>query len=226
MVNRVGRFLLVLSAVWVVVASAPASAQSGANRPVTFTRDIAPILQRSCQNCHRADSIAPMSLLTYEQARPFARAMKQRTALARSEYGRGAMPPWFLEKNIGVQKFKDDISLSDEEIALFGRWADTGAPQGDLADMPPPRVFASAREWTLGKPDLIVTSPSVFVEGIGPDWWGNPWEPQEITGLTENRYARSAEYKEVPEGPEITRKNGSTVGGLFVIHHATAGIQS
>src|SRR5205807_6558548 len=84
---------------------------------VTFTKDIAPILQRSCQNCHRPDSVAPMALLTYEQARPFARAMKQRTALARTQYQRGAMPPWFYEKNIGIQKIKDDISLSDAELA-------------------------------------------------------------------------------------------------------------
>ena len=225
MVNRVGRALLVLSALWLVVAAVPAAAQSAADRPVTFTRDIAPILQRSCQNCHRAESVAPMSLLTYEQARPFARAMKQRTALARSQYGRGAMPPWYLEKNIGVQKMKDDISLSDDEIALFAKWADTGAPQGNLADLPPARVFSSAREWTLGRPDLIVTSPTVTVEGIGPDWWGNPWEPQEIPGVTEERFIRSAEYKEVSDAvTKGQRATGGTVGSLFVIHHTTAGI--
>src|SRR5215471_4968904 len=72
---------------------------------VTFTKDIAPLLQRSCQSCHRPDSIAPMSLLTYEQVRPYAREIKRRTAL-RYTYGeRGVMPPWFIETNIGVQKF-------------------------------------------------------------------------------------------------------------------------
>ena len=144
-----GRVLLVVLATSAVVAAMPAAMQTPADRPVTFTKDIAPILQRSCQQCHRPDSIAPMSLLTYEQARPYARAMKQRTLLARSQHGRGAMPPWFIEKNIGIQKFKEDISLSDEEIALIGTWADSGAPQGNPADMPRQRVFANAAEWNL-----------------------------------------------------------------------------
>src|ERR1700730_18005922 len=80
---------------------------------VTFTKDIAPILQRSCQRCHRPDSVAPMSLLTYQDARPYARAMKQRTQLRYAPYSRGVMPPWFLEKDVGIQKMKDDVSLSD-----------------------------------------------------------------------------------------------------------------
>jgi hypothetical protein len=205
---------------WVVVAAAPAQMQTATDRPVTFTRDIAPILQRSCQQCHRPDSIAPMSLLTYEQARPYARAIKQRTLLARSEHGRGAMPPWFIEKNIGIQKFKEDISLSDDEIALIGKWADSGAPQGNPADMPPPRVFANAAEWNLGKPDVIIKSPSTLVKGTAPDWWGNPWDAQPI-GLTEDRYIASVEYKEVIDSRGAV---SGPQGSLYVIHHATAGI--
>ena len=69
---------------------------------VTFTRDIAPILQRSCENCHRPEGVAPMSLQTYEDARPWARAIKQRTGLGPKA---GVMPPWYVEKNIGIQKF-------------------------------------------------------------------------------------------------------------------------
>src|SRR5437667_2968598 len=88
---------------------------------VTFTKDIAPILQRSCQNCHRPDGMAPMSLLTYEDVRPWARAIKLRTSVRE-------MPPWFIERNIGVQKFKDDLSLSDEEIAKIASWVDSGGP--------------------------------------------------------------------------------------------------
>jgi hypothetical protein len=136
------------------------------------------------------------------------------------------MPPWYLEKNIGVQGFKDDISLSDDEIALFARWADAGAPEGDRADLPPPRTFASAAEWTLGKPDLIVSSPSVFVKGVGPDWWGVPWDPQPI-GVTEDRHISWVEYKEVSEAAgEAKRLAGSTVGGLYVFHHSNAAIRS
>src|SRR5688572_5679972 len=147
----------VLAAVWVMGAAGRASAQTAATRQVTFTKDIAPILQRSCQRCHRPGSVAPMSLLTYEEARPYARAMKQRTALRDAPWSRGVMPPWHLERNIGIQKFKDDTSLSDEEVAMFATWADNGAPQGNPADMPPPLTFAGDAEWALGKPDLIVS---------------------------------------------------------------------
>src|SRR5215471_19074895 len=87
---------------------------SSATAQVTFAKDIAPILQRSCQNCHRPDGVAPMSLVTYEDVRPYARAIKQRTSIGPHA---GVMPPWYVEKNIGIQKFKDDPSLSDDEIA-------------------------------------------------------------------------------------------------------------
>jgi len=209
------------------VAAAPAAAQTAA--PVTFSKDIAPILQRSCQQCHRPDSIAPMSLLTYEQARPYARAMKLRTSL-RDTYGaRGVMPPWFIEKNIGVQKFKADISLSDAEIAAIAKWADSGAPEGNKADLPQALVFADTAAWTLGKPDLIVSSPKSFVKGVGSDWWGPIGETP--TGMTETRYAMSAEVKEATDGKRdalrTTNSNGAPGQGktaLVVFHHATVGV--
>src|SRR5262245_51628087 len=91
---------------------------------VTFTKDIAPILQRSCQNCHRPDGVAPMSLVTYEDVRPWARAMKQRTSIGPRA---GVMPPWYVEKNIGIQQFQNDPSLSDEENAMIEIVADGGA---------------------------------------------------------------------------------------------------
>ena len=112
---------------FLLVAPAAASAQSApaADAEVTFARDVAPILQRSCQQCHRPASVAPMSLLTYAEVRPYARAIKTRTALRNK---RGAMPPWFLERDLGIQHYKNDISLSEDEIALIGRWVDAGAP--------------------------------------------------------------------------------------------------
>src|SRR5205814_4807798 len=119
----------------------------------TFTRDVAPILQRSCQQCHHADGVAPMSLMTSEEARPWARSIKTRTALRSL---RGAMPPFFVEKNIGIQKFKHDPSLSEEEIAAIARWADNGAPRGNPADMPKPLDFDTSDKWTIGEPDLIL----------------------------------------------------------------------
>ena len=90
-------------------AAAPAAAQP----EVTFHKDILPILQRSCQNCHRPGQVAPMSLLTYEEARPWARSMKARTAIRDKA---GAMPPWYIEKNIGIQHYKNDRSLTQKEI--------------------------------------------------------------------------------------------------------------
>src|SRR4029078_6366932 len=105
-------------------SSAVVSAQSAPAGDVTFTKDIAPILQRSCQNCHRSDGVAPMSLTTYEEVRPYARAVTQRTGVAPHA---GVMPPWYVEKNIGIQKFQNDPSLSDAEIAKIAKWADNGA---------------------------------------------------------------------------------------------------
>src|SRR5579872_7367422 len=146
------------------------SAQAPAGADVTFTRDIAPILQRSCQQCHTADGGAPMSLVTYEEVRPFARAIKQRTSMGARA---GVMPPWFIEKTIGIQHYKADPSLSDAEIAKVAAWVDAGAPRGNPADMPPPRAAASGENgWLLGTPDLIVKSPDVFVPAIAPDRWG------------------------------------------------------
>src|SRR5436305_5440000 len=106
------------------------SAQSAPPKPiVTFTRDVAPILQRSCQNCHRPGSIAPMSLLTYKDARPWARSIKEKVV-------RRQMPPWHIDRTVGVNKFKDDPSLSEAEIATISNWVDQGAAEGNPADMP------------------------------------------------------------------------------------------
>src|ERR1700716_2909209 len=104
-----------------LLASAPAAAQD-----VTFTKDVAPILQRSCQACHRPGSIAPMPLLTYEDARPWSKAI-------RTQVAKRAMPPWFIDKNVGIQHFTDDRSLSDKEIELIVKWIDAGSPRGNPA---------------------------------------------------------------------------------------------
>jgi hypothetical protein len=210
-----------LSKYWRIVAAAvliyPAllagqQAPAKGAEEVTFTKDIAPILQRSCQNCHRPGSVAPMSLLTYEEARPWARAIKTRT----SRRGKpDAMPPWFIEKSIGIQAYKGDVSLSDDEIAKIATWADNGGPRGNPADMPPPLTFASADEWEIGKPDLIVSSPTVFVKAIQPDWWGNLGEVP--TGLTEDRYVAAVEIKEINDLDRSAVRR--TVGGRYAFHH-------
>jgi hypothetical protein len=196
-----------------------ASAQSGGastRHEVTFARDIAPILQRSCQQCHRPASVAPMSLLTYEDTRPWARAIKMRTALRNK---RGAMPPWFLERDIGIQHYKNDPSLTDEEIEKIARWADSGAPLGDPAELPPPLDFGDENEWSIGEPDLIVASPEVIIPPSAPDKWGSLGTVP--TGLTEDRYVAAVEVKEFNDVPADL--GSDTVGGRYVFHHMTYG---
>src|SRR5687767_13858786 len=195
-----------------VLAASLAQAQTAttAAGEVTFTKDIAPILQRSCQTCHRPDGVAPMPLITYEDVRPWARAIKQRTGLGPKA---GVMPPWYIEKNIGIQDYKDDPSLSDEELAKVAKWADTGAPRGNPADMPPARVFADGGDWRIGKPDLVVSTKEMLVKGNAPDWWG---EIESIaTGLTEDRYVSAVEIREVNDVPKAGTGR-ETVGGRYV----------
>ena len=209
-------FACLLIAMAVGSARVPAGAQT--KDAVTFSKDIAPILQRSCQQCHRPGSVAPMSLLTYEDARPYARSMKARTALREK---RGAMPPWYIEKNVGIQHFKDDFSLSEEEIAKIATWADTGAPQGNPADLPPALTFPDGKSWRIGTPDLIVKSAQVEMKAQQPDWFGSIG--QTPTGLTEDRYVAAVEVKEINDsGPRSGRS--TTVGGLYLFHHAAYAI--
>src|SRR5215469_16743873 len=146
---------------------------------VTFSKDIAPILQRSCQNCHQPNSVAPMSLISHKEIRPWAKSIKERTALRDK---RGVMPPWFIEKNIGIQHYKNDPSLSDLEIAKIAKWADNGAPEGNPADLPPPKPLVDGTKWTLGQPDLVVSTPEITVKAGAPDYWGE-LDPAP-TGLT------------------------------------------
>ena len=207
-----------LAAFLVLVLPMPVAGETTATdevttHPVTFTKDIAPILQRSCQTCHRPGSVAPMSLMDYQTVRPWARSIKKRTALRDK---RGAMPPWFIERNIGIQQFKDDPSLSEVEIAKIASWVDNGAPEGDPADLPPPREFVDGGEWAIGEPDLIVISDPIEVPALGPDWWGNAGTIP--LGLTEDRYVAAIEYRERSTSESAPSRD--TVGGLFVIHHA------
>src|SRR5688500_7936710 len=147
-------------AAWALgLLAGPAAAQTPPPSDVTFSRDIVPILQRSCQTCHRPDGVAPMSLLTYEEVRPWARAIKQRTGIGPRA---GVMPPWYIEKNIGIQHYKDDPSLSDAEIAKIAKWADSGAPRGNPADEPAPLKFSDGGDWRIGKPDLVVSSDELL----------------------------------------------------------------
>jgi hypothetical protein len=123
-----------------LAVAAPVLAADAHAAPVVFSKDVAPILQSKCQACHQPNSIAPMSLITYEETRPWARSIKNRVETRQ-------MPPWHIDRSVGVQKFKNDMSLTDEQIRTIVRWVDAGAPQGDPKDMPPARPLVTDNEW-------------------------------------------------------------------------------
>ena len=195
-------------------STARAGQSATSSGDVTFSKDIAPILQRSCQKCHRPEGVAPMSLITYEDVRPWARAVKTRTGMGPRA---GVMPPWYLERNIGIQHFKNDPSLSDDEIAKIAKWADSGTLRGNPADMPPGRVWDDTSKWAIGTPDLIVKTKEIVVKAGAPDWWGET-EGAVPTGLAEDRYVTAVEVKEVNDVPP-TGSGRATVGGRYVVHH-------
>jgi hypothetical protein len=217
------RLLFMWGLVAIIFATTPPPLSAEQSTPdVTFSKDIVPILQRSCERCHRPGGGAPMTLITYRDVRPWARSIKQRTMA-------GEMPPWFIDKNIGIQRFKDDPSLSDAEIAVIGTWVDAGAPQGNPSDMPPARVWPAGK-WTIGEPDLIISSPITTIDAVAADWFGGIGPPSPV-GLTEDRYIKAVEVKEVlldDDGLELepAAKDGASPGegraalNLFVVHHA------
>ncbi len=208
--TNVGRFTgyVGVSLCLLAVVSLDALAQSATvSSAPTFSKDIAPILQRSCQDCHNPTGIGPMQLITYEQVRPWAPLMKDRTT-------KRIMPPWHVSRDVGVQDFKNDVSLSDEEIALVAAWADAGAPEGNPADLPPPREFPSGNEWALaellGPPDVIIKSSPFKVDAGGQDQWWNPIS--EFPDLGGERWLRASEFK--PSYPM----------GRKVVHHGHANL--
>jgi hypothetical protein len=203
------------------LGAAPAIAAAGqADASTTFTKDIAPIVQRSCQNCHRPGAMAPMSLLTYEEVRPWASAIKRRTSSRE-------MPPWFIERNVGIQKFKDDLSLTDAEIAKIAKWVDSGAPRGNPADAPPPRQFPANADWSFGRPDLVVSSPVRTIKAVEADFQGDIGVTP--TGLTEDRYVKAVEVREVRLSEKVVEGAADTnraALNISAIHHATIGART
>src|ERR687892_1161654 len=120
---------------------APAVARSAEpGKAPTFTKDVAPIFQAKCEACHRTDSMAPMSLVTYQDARPWAKSIRARVTARQ-------MPPWHIDRNVGIQEFKNNRSLTDAEIDTITRWVDAGAPMGDPKDMPSPVEWPDASVW-------------------------------------------------------------------------------
>ena len=177
-------------------------------KQVTFTKDVAPIFQEKCEACHRPDSIAPMSLRTYEEARPWARSIRARVESRQ-------MPPWHIDKTVGIQQFKNDRSLSDDQIATILAWVDQGAVKGDPKDMPAAREWPDDQGWNYAarfgqtEPDLIIRGQP-WTQKAGQ---GNTWFKRMVdTGVTEPRWVRAIEVRP------------GSVKGRKITHHANVEI--
>lgn len=178
---------------------------SAQDQSPTYSRDVAPILQQKCQTCHNPNGIGPMPLMNYQQVKPFAALIKDRTS-------KGIMPPWHNDPTTGIQSFKNDASLSEQQIATIANWVDAGAVEGDSADLPIAIEFPSGADWQLGEelgpPDLIIKSAPYNVIANGQDQW---WTPNvRFEGMEEERWLRAAEFK--PSYPL----------GKKVVHHGHA----
>jgi hypothetical protein len=192
-------------AIAAVLSFAVFGAEAAAPAQATFSRDVAPIFQAKCQECHQPNSIAPMSLITYQDARPWAKAIRERVITRQ-------MPPWHIDRSVGVQKFKNDMSLTDEEVDTIVRWVDSGAPQGDTKDLPPPKPLVTDNEWKgvrdgLGPPDLVIRSSEYTMPAQHQDVW---YRPMSDIPLTEPRWAKMVEIRP------------TNLNGRRIIHHSIA----
>ena len=188
-----------------MMAVALLSAQVEAKDSPTYTKDIAPIFREKCEACHRPGYIAPMSLQTYEEVRPWARSIKNRVEARQ-------MPPWHIDSAVGIQSFENDRSLTVDQIDMVARWVNSGAARGNAADMPPPAMFADDDVWNFvdrfdGPPDLVLHSQPYTMPALAQDRW---WKPEVPTGLTEDRWIRGIEIRP------------ATVDGRRITHHALA----
>lgn len=211
--NRFGRHgstsvlgMLVVGAFLVLGGAAQAQAPD-----VTFAKDVASILQEKCEACHRTGQMAPMSLTTYAEVRPWARAIRTKVVA-------GDMPPWHMSKTTGIQKFVNDISLTTEQIDTIVRWVDAGAPLGDPDDLPPTREWPSGERWRVGSllgrdPDLIVTSTPWTQPAEGQDQW---WQPVVDSGMTEDRWIKAVEVRPTLEGRRIVHHGNSALAEFAV----------
>lgn len=167
------------------------AAGSHPEKPITFSRDVAPILYKHCVTCHHPGDIAPMSLLTYKDARPWAAAIRQAVVSRK-------MPPWLADPTVG--HWSNDPRLSDVEIQTIGAWAASPKLEGDPNDMPPVPVFPDG--WKIGKPDAVFSIPVHTLAGEGPDEYTYVKVP---TNFQEDRWIIAAELRP---------------GNRKIVHHA------
>jgi hypothetical protein len=178
-----------------------ACAADAANSKISFAKDVAPILQEKCEECHRKGTAAPMSLVSYEETRPWAKSIRQRV-ITRN------MPPWHIDQTVGIRHFENDRSLSEAQIATIVRWVDAGAPQGNPSDLPAPRKWPDEEGWQLAKqygpPDLVLKSEDYTMPARGQDVW---FKPLTDVPLTEARWVRAVEMRP------------GSVAGRKIMHH-------
>ena len=190
----------------VILAAVGMAAHAQAPRPaaraatVTFAKDVAPILYSNCISCHRPGEVAPMSLRTYEEVRPWARSIKQKVSTRQ-------MPPWFADPAHGA--FSNDARLSDQQIDTIVKWVDAGAPRGDPADEPKPPAFTDG--WQLGEPDYVLTLPTVNIPAEGNDYFPTP---NIAVNIPEDHWIRALEIR--PSNREVTHHSVLFLAGANV----------
>jgi len=151
--------------IWIIAVAVFPAAVAAQTAAPTFAKDIAPLVNAKCVTCHRPGEVAPMSLMTYEEVRPWARAIKAKVVSRQ-------MPPWYAEGEPG--KWRNDRRLTQPEIDKLVAWADAGAPRGNASDMPPPPKFAQGWNHPSGRPpDLIIEAPELKVPAEGESPWQN-----------------------------------------------------
>ena len=199
MISKKLALAIVIAAIGVVslAFSTIGSADTKAKKAVTFNKDIAPIFFKNCTECHRPGEAAPMSLLSYKEARPWAKSIKEKVVSKQ-------MPPWHADPHVG--KFSNDRRLSQAEISAIAAWVDGGAVEGNPKDLPPAPKFTQG--WVIGKPDLVLSMSEEFtLEASGPD----EYQYFEIpTNFKEDKYVQMAEARP---------------GNRAIVHHIIAFVQ-
>jgi hypothetical protein len=179
-------------------------ASSGDVAEVTYAKDVAPIIQNNCMVCHRPGGIGPMDLLTYEDARRYARRIREQVS-------NRLMPPYYYDRDIGIQELEHDMRLSQDDIDKVVSWVDQGAPLGDPADMPPPPNLIDTDEWAfapeLGQPDVVVRSTPIDIPASGLDMWHRPIVP---VGITTDRCIRAIQVKPAGDAKGVVHHANST----------------
>lgn len=178
-------------------------AQSEGGEQITYSNQVARIVQANCQICHQPGQIGPMSLMTYQEVRRYSRRIRDLVA-ARE------MPPYHYDTDVGIQELEGDWRLSNEDIHTIVSWVDQGSPEGNPADLPAPISYPDLAEWRLaadfGQPDVVIKSSPWDIPADGQDYW---WRPDVPTGITEDRCIKAIETK-----PSVAA-HGST-------HHANS----